>query len=109
MFEGARDFNQPIVNWDTSSVTSMVGRCKLKVLAARVESALFQRLTWMFHDRTAFKCCIQFQLARRYSLERMFRRASDFNQPIVNWDTSSVTSMVGQCKLKVLAARVYSA
>jgi surface protein len=75
MLSGADAFNQPIGNWDVSSVSSMNG---------------------MFFRNTAFNQPIgNWDVSNVLEMEGMFREATAFNQPIGNWDVSNVTDMGG--------------
>jgi surface protein len=73
MFQSATAFNQPLDNWDVSSVTIMVG---------------------MFQSATAFNQPLDnWDVSNVTNMVGMFLRASAFNQPLDNWDVSSVTNM----------------
>jgi surface protein len=73
MFYDTRAFNQPIGNWDTSSVTTM-----------------YQ----MFYDTRAFNQPIgNWNTSSVNNTYRMFSNSSAFNQDIGDWDVSSVTNM----------------
>ena len=73
MFNGASAFNQPIENWDVSSVTNM------------------QK---MFNGAEAFNQAIgDWNVSNVTLMYFMFLDASAFNQPIGDWDVSSVTNM----------------
>ena len=66
-------FNQPIGNWNTSSVTDMAQ---------------------MFYNACLFNQAIgEWNTSSVTGMAQMFNGASSFNQAIGNWDTSSVTNM----------------
>jgi surface protein len=67
--------NQPIDNWNVSSVTTMQG---------------------MFNGATAFNQPIgKWNTSKVTSMMQMFLKAASFNQPIGDWNVSSVTVMQG--------------
>ena len=73
MFQYAIRFNQQLLNWDTSSVTTM---------------------EFMFQQAWAFDQYIgDWDTRDVKKMGRMFEEAKVFNQNIGNWDTSSVTQM----------------
>ena len=73
-FQYAIQFNQQLLNWDTSSVTNM---------------------DYMFQQAWAFDQDIGYWDTGDVSRMRaMFDEAKKFNQDIGNWDTSSVTVML---------------
>jgi surface protein len=73
MFYDAAAFNQPLNNWDTSSVTNMSD---------------------MFSYATAFNQTLNnWNTSNVTNMGGMFKCATAFNQPLNNWDTSNVTTM----------------
>ena len=73
MFYQANAFNQPLNNWDVSSVTD---------------------LSYMFNGATAFNGNIsEWDTSKVDDMSYMFYNADAFNQDIGGWDVSSVTDM----------------
>jgi surface protein len=73
VFRGAASFNQPIDDWDLSSVVDFNG---------------------MFMNATSFNQPIgNWDISSVTNLTNLFFGASSFNQPLGSWDTSSVTQL----------------
>ena len=81
MFDHAVFFNQPIGNWNSSSVAGM------GVLFNSAEK--FNHFLGSWATSSVFNMYEMFYCAT--SLYEMFYIATSFNQPIGNWDTSQVT------------------
>ncbi|WP_086228351.1 BspA family leucine-rich repeat surface protein [Campylobacter sp. P0109] len=81
MFYRAISFNQPLNNWDVSSVTNMSG-----MFAIRYE------MNYRYIDYTP-------DIFTNYQIYGIFNYDNEtptiFNQPLNNWDVSSVTNMEG--------------
>jgi len=74
MFYNALSFNQPLNNWDVSSVTEMMD---------------------MFYGAEAFNQPLNnWDVSSVTTMQGMFYGAVTFDQPLDNWDVSSVTNMV---------------
>ena len=73
MFSSADSFNQPLNEWDVSSVTT---------------------LRTMFFYATAFNQPLNdWDVSHVTNMSFMFRGAASFDQPLNDWDVSSVTNM----------------
>ncbi|MFX0044147.1 MAG: BspA family leucine-rich repeat surface protein, partial [Candidatus Hodarchaeota archaeon] len=73
MFSGASSFNQPLDNWNVSSVTGMYR---------------------MFDEASSFNQPLDnWNVSSVTDMRGMFYEASSFNQPLGNWNVSSVTEM----------------
>ena len=73
MFRDASAFNQPLNDWDVSSVTDMLK---------------------MFERASAFDQPLNdWDVSSVTTMHKMFQHASAFNQPLNDWDVSSVTDI----------------
>ena len=86
MFQGASAFNQPIENWDVSSVTDM------SYMFAKKDDELFTA----FDDSSpsVFNQPLNnWNVSNVTDMSYMFWRSKAFDQPLDNWNVSNVTSM----------------
>jgi len=98
MFRGAFDFNQPLNDWDVSSVTDMTG---MFCWASDFNQPLndwdvgsVTNIGWMFYGASGFNQPLNdWDVGSVTDMDGMFYEASDFNQPLDDWDVSSVTNM----------------
>ena len=73
LFGDAREFNQPLDNWDVSSATDMRGS---------------------FLDATKFNQPLNsWETGAVSYMGGVFSRAASFNQALSNWDVAAVTDM----------------
>jgi surface protein len=98
MFDNAREFNQPIGNWDVSKVTDMSLMFEnAKAFNQPIGNWDVSNVTYMynmFQEATAFNQPIgQWNVSKVTDMGGMFSRATAFNQPIGNWNVSNVIYM----------------
>jgi surface protein len=98
VFNGCATFNQPIGNWNTSNVTSMA----IMFLMAKSfnqpignwNTSNVTEMTSMFFNAQAFNQPIgNWNVSNVLDMEFMFYEAWAFNQDIGNWNTSEVIEM----------------
>ena len=98
MFNGATSFNQPLGNWDVSSVANMNNMFASAVAFNQPigdwDVSSVTTMWSMFNGATSFDQPLEnWDVSSVTNMTNMFYRASSFNQPIGDWDVSSVTTM----------------
>jgi surface protein len=89
------DFNQPIGNWDVSSVTNMGGMFYDSPFNQPIgdwDVSSVTDMSVMFRSSPFNQPIGDWNVSKVTDMSGMFER-SPFNQPIGNWDVSSVTRM----------------
>jgi surface protein len=98
MFEGAIAFNQPIETWDVSAVTDM---SFMFILAQNFNQPLnnwnvsaVTQMPRMFERASSFNRRLgSWNVSNVTNMSGMFDRATSYNQPMDNWNVSNVTNM----------------
>ena len=98
MFSDASSFNQPLNDWNVSSVTNMnamfAGATKFNQPLNGWDVSSVSRTDNMFRDATRFNQPLNnWNVSSVTFMDSMFRDATRFNQPLNNWNVSSVTDM----------------
>jgi surface protein len=100
MFYGARVFNQPIGDWNTSTITNTAGMFAgaeaFNQPIGDWDMSNDTNMSSMFYNASAFNQPLNtWDTSHVTTMENMFVNASSFNQPLDNWDTGNVTTMMG--------------
>ncbi len=98
MFHNATSFNQPLNTWDVSSVTDMwsmfEGATSFNGDISSWDVSSATDMGVMFHDATSFNGDISsWDVSSATYMWSMFSGAASFNQPLNTWNVSSVTGM----------------
>ena len=97
MFSDNQVFNQPIDNWDVSSVTDMSNMfvaANFNQPIGNWDVSSVTNMHSMFSQYSAFNQPIgDWDVSSVTNMSHMFSQYSAFNQDIGNWDVSSVTNM----------------
>ena len=99
MFNGCKEFNQPLGSWDVSNVTNMshmFDNCYK--FNQPLDSWDVSNVTNMEH---MFYSCYQFNqplnnwnVSNVTNMSKMFWACSEFNQPLNSWDVSNVINTI---------------
>jgi surface protein len=99
MFKGTRFFNQPLNNWNTSSVIDMSfmfdWAFKFDQPIGNWDVSKVTNMSYMFANDTFFNQPIGYWNTGNVKKMEMMFWSSRFNQPINNWNTNSVTDIQG--------------
>jgi surface protein len=95
MFYAAQAFNQPIGNWNTSAVTNMIDMFRAAYVfnqpIVNWNTISVNNMSWMFYGAQSFNQPIgNWNTNAVTNMSYMFLEAIAFNQPIGNWNISSV-------------------
>lgn len=98
MFKGAKKFNKPLNNWDTSTITDMSstfdGASNFDQNIGNWNTSQVTRTYAMFKNAEKFNQNIgNWNTSKVTDMMSMFEGAKVFNQNLENWDTRNVTLM----------------
>ena len=99
MFDRASSFNQPLSDWDVSSVNNMTAMFKdatsFNQSLNTWDVSSVTNMFWMFNGATSFNGSVNgwgASTANVTDMQSMFEGAANFNQPLDAWDVSGVTN-----------------
>ena len=99
MFVRATSFNQPLNDWNVSSVTDMSamfsGATSFRPAPQQLERLLCHRHVRHVHATSFRPSHLQLERLLCHRHVPMFNDATSFDQPLNNWNVSSVTDMSG--------------
>lgn len=98
MFNGAIRFNQDLLGWDTSNVTSMSsmfnGATAFNGDISNWDTSNVTLMNSMFRDTSAFNQDLSsWNVSNVENMNQMFFNATAFNSSLTNWDAQKVTDM----------------
>ncbi len=99
MFDYAKNFNQPLNNWNTSKVIDMKGMFRNSIFNQDISQwdvSNVSTMNEMFSYARYFNQNINsWDVSNVIDMSYMFHKAREFNQPLNQWKTSNIINMIG--------------